>query len=486
MATKAKGNIVITTPTAQTMTPTRRVSLGNHQIPCAGAINDLKYSKGTTPKSNSIPRNTSGSKRKNISPSNGSSPEHKKQLIESKSPDQKEVVVGVDNGKESNDNDKPTEKDDLDNMDLRDLLKFSIRKNDKAMQEVNQKLDELKCELKEENKKIKEDLEAVKETVEEHSGAINFLSMKINDNADQMQQSKTELKDEIKTVRENCDNLRKTVKKCNDDNKAMKGRVATCEAKMDQLDSIPLQEAEEFPIERTLVMQNVLYSEPENITKVARGIIHKCLDLPSIEIVRAKRISVRDNGTELVKVVLKSNSDLIEVLRNKMKIKENRNADVSKIWILQSKSKAQLLMEQNTNTILRECNLDDILTRLPNGRIIRRSNRIARGQKTPNYSESTPRGYRRGRGRGSHTHVNSSYRRGNYTPGRGFQDIISPGNNINNSINASRSSRSSPNRAGPAVGIENPLDERIAQQHERLRLSENPDQLDPQTALSNE
>ena len=392
-------------------------------------------------------------------------------LVESHLKVKKKSNKNKDDTKGSDDKSEPdggANLEKLDTMDLRELIKLSIQKHDN----VSRKIDNLANDLRSENKKVREELNALSGTVNEHSEAIEFTNRRIDDISSDFVAERSKLTNSLKTVNENGQNLSKTVKRVQEDIKANKSRLTACELQVNELQETTKNKStnvdeEEFPVSKTIVLQNVLYTEPENIMKVARGVIHKCLGLSNVGIVKAKRISVRADGTGLVKVLVKSEDDLRDVLRNKMKIRDSRNPDVSKIWIKQSKTKQQLIAEQNSNTLLKECKLDGVLRMLPSGRLVRRSERISNHDKNPNYRSSTPRNFnnRGGRSYTSHTFTNSARKRSTHsTTGQGLADLMSPGSDINSSINTSRNTN---RRSGPIAGSENPSDERVAQQMER-------------------
>ena len=76
-----------------------------------------------------------------------------------------------------------------------------------------------------------------------------------------------------------------------------------------------------------------------------------------VTVVRATRVGVRDTKQRILKIELKSENDKILVVRNKHKLEDSQI--FSKVYICQSHSHAERVMERNTKTLLNE---------LPNGK----------------------------------------------------------------------------------------------------------------------
>ena len=127
----------------------------------------------------------------------------------------------------------------------------------------------------------------------------------------------------------------------------------------------------------------------------------------------------------------------------------------------------ELLIEQNSDAILSECQLEGNLIRLTNGRLVKN---------TFYGSNRGGRGYSRGRGGGrgcgcstgnrpinqSSTFTNSNSKK------RGYSDIVSPDKVVVVNEGIKRARRYS-SKAGPAVGEVNALDEKVAQRMERKK-----------------
>ena len=445
------------------MSGSKRHSLGSHILPVTPINNLPKDSSAKAKNTNS----TSENKIKNSNNTSGKKSNNKQ-------------VAKTDGACQTEDlgDDKL---DSLDDMTLKELLKVSIRKSEKVMSSIagmETKLDTAISDLKKENKELSNRFDNLKVTVSEQANSIEFNSNAVSDLKNTVQLNKETLSQDIKTVAENNRNVVHTTKKLTEDVKSINARMTTHECQMEQIQGHSLNPRDvEFPIERTIVLQHVLYEEDEDIEKVSHGIVNGCLELPNVVVTKAKRISVRDDGTGLVKVKLASEDMLREVLKNKTRIKNNDNEDIALIWIRQSKSKEQLLIEQNSDAILRECQLEGNLIRLTNGRLVKKtfygSNRGGRG-----YSRG--RGGVRGRGRGainrsinrSSTFTNSNLKK------RGYSDIVSPDKVVGVNEGIKRARRYS-NKAGPAVGEVNALDEKVAQGMERKkRHSSSREQID--------
>lgn len=148
-------------------------------------------------------------------------------------------------------------------------------------------------------------------------------------------------------------------KKCRS---ALHERLNDVEAKSKELEnlivslseSIGMEDQEEFPIRRTVVARFVKQPRGVDISSIAKIIIHECLELNSINIMKVKSMSKDDDNIGTLKILLETNEDLKEVLRAKSKLNEfDRDPDMQKVKIRQSKSQEQFVFEQNTDTILK-------------------------------------------------------------------------------------------------------------------------------------
>ena len=80
--------------------------------------------------------------------------------------------------------------------------------------------------------------------------------------------------------------------------------------------------AKEFPLQSTVVAQNVWCADSEDIMKVTTTIINKALDLQpeNIQVVRAVRKSSWETGSGLIKIELRSNEEVKVVLKKKSEL----------------------------------------------------------------------------------------------------------------------------------------------------------------------
>ena len=312
------------TPKQQSIT--RRLSTPGHHLPNANAMNIIQETKRNTAtqknttsgKIKNTPKlSTAGHKRKHSPEKKGNSPDSKKCQIEEVS------------------------EEDLDNLDLRELMKLSIKRTDNMQKSMSTFM----ADFKQDQKKTQEQLTNIESTLKEHATSLEFTNKRIEDVETKLKVDKEQCIQQIEQVAQNENNLRDSVKKMKEVQKTLKTGLNACEGKLSDLQlKSPLRaEPEEFPVSRTLVLQHVMYLEGENILKVVRGIIHRCLGLSDVNIELAKRISVREDGTGLVKVRLSNKEELVTVLKNKMKLRENRSEDIARIWIRQSKTKEQMM-----------------------------------------------------------------------------------------------------------------------------------------------
>ena len=90
----------------------------------------------------------------------------------------------------------------------------------------------------------------------------------------------------------------------------------------------------------------------ENVEELAKKLIQgsEGLGMYDVTVVRATRGGVRDTKQGILKIELKSENEKIVVLRNKHKLEDSQI--FSKVYIRQSHSHAEQVMERNTKTLL--------------------------------------------------------------------------------------------------------------------------------------
>ena len=87
----------------------------------------------------------------------------------------------------------------------------------------------------------------------------------------------------------------------------------------------------DFPMKRTIVVQNIFYVENENLQEVAEDLIHNALELPAVTIVRTEHKSRWESRAGLVKIEVGTNAHQKEILKNKRKLKKHTNDQIQTI-----------------------------------------------------------------------------------------------------------------------------------------------------------
>ena len=153
-----------------------------------------------------------------------------------------------------------------------------------------------------------------------------------------------------------------------------------------------------FPVKRTVIAQNVWYSENEDLEKIASAIINKALGLAEIKVVNVERKSGRDTGSGLLKIELENSESVKLVLKNKSKLKEASSKELREIFLRPSKRDEILMMERNQDAILRELGKRKEFVRLPSGHLVKKRD-YPRGESHRGGYRSGGGGSGRGRGR---------------------------------------------------------------------------------------
>ena len=214
------------------------------------------------------------------------------------------------------------------------------------------------------------------------------------------------------------------------ESKIVKSQVNKLESAVHNLQNNTSAPPKEFPVERTLVAQNVWYREDEDLEKVASTIIHHALNFTNEEITikNVMQKSGWKSGFGLLKIELSDSDQLKAVLERKKDLNKADAWEIREIFLWQSKSESTLVMERNMDLVLRDMGVREDYVRVASGHLVKKSEFGGRGR-------GQGRGGRgRGRGRGAYSR-GTSYRR----------------------------QSSSSNRAGPAMGTINEEDPRVAQ-----------------------
>ncbi len=159
----------------------------------------------------------------------------------------------------------------------------------------------------------------------------------------------------------------------------------------------------EYPYHRTVVALNVPYEDGENIMWKARNIINNFLELPDINIIRAKRKGLTDDKLGIVKMELPSEEAVDDVIKYKYKLKHMEDETINNIFIRQSQPDDTRRFQRNDRLLVKTIDPNgEMLKWLPSGDIVPVEEHGGRG----------------GHNRGGHRGQRGPYR-GHGGPGRG-------------------------------------------------------------------
>lgn len=207
------------------------------------------------------------------------------------------------------------------------------------------------------NKYIKKEVAAVESKIDTVKKDLENLEMVSKGQTETAKQSRTSIHNRIDDLAQKFEDL----------NNSLPGKI-----RLDQ---------EEFPLNKTVVAKFVRQPEGEDILNIAKMVIHEFLELPSINIIKAKSMSKDEDGYGTIKILLEKPEDLSLVLQNKQALSEyDEDYDVKCIRIRQSKSKEQLVLELNCDMILKTLELQDNFWRHDNGWLIPRKPSAGKGR----------------------------------------------------------------------------------------------------------
>ena len=118
----------------------------------------------------------------------------------------------------------------------------------------------------------------------------------------------------------------------------------------------------EFPVNRTIVAQNVWCDEEEDLLKKAKVIINKTLKLPEVVIVRVVRKSGWEHGQGLIKIEVRDASDVRKILKEKKLLRAAPAKELRRIFLRQSKKEEVLIMECNLDWLMYDIGVNVILS----------------------------------------------------------------------------------------------------------------------------
>ncbi len=173
----------------------------------------------------------------------------------------------------------------------------------------------------------------------------------------------------------------------------------------------------EYPYHRTVVALNVPYEDGENLMWKARNIINNFLELPDINIIRAKRKGLTEEKLGIVKMELPSEEAVDDVIKCKHKLSSMEDETISNIYIRQSQPDDTRTSQHNDRMLIKAIDPNgEKFKYLRSGRIVPITDRGGhRGRGGPNRGRGGPnrgRGGQRGRG-GPRGRGSGHARRGN-------------------------------------------------------------------------
>ena len=157
---------------------------------------------------------------------------------------------------------------------------------------------------------------------------------------------------------------------------------------------------QQYPIDRTVVAQNVWCDEGKDVVRVAETIIHKGLKLTEINIVRVIRKSGWESGKGLLKIELSSQDELKRVLKEKKLLRDAPVKELRRVFLRQSKKKEMLIMERNIDMLLNDIGMRDDYVRLSSGYLVRWDNHLGASNRGSRFNQCGGRGRGRGQGHG--------------------------------------------------------------------------------------
>lgn len=260
--------------------------------------------------------------------------------------------------------------------------------------------DSLSQEIKEESQKcleavagINTQIEQLKKTVTDVEKSTGYAHAEIETIKKRLSDTDQNIDSKIKEVGQNLAAFKESKRKIEQISKKehqnLVARVVTVEQKRDEsAKKIKMLEEkladEEFPVKRTAVVKFIVQEPGKDTQKVAEDFIHQILQLPNIPVIKAKRMGQLDadcKGT--MKILLKSENDLQVVLQAKYQLEEytdDEEADIRGVWVRQSKTTPQLMLENHTSVLIRTLRLEGKVKILPNGRLIRTRNNFRNNQ----------------------------------------------------------------------------------------------------------
>ena len=259
-------------------------------------------------------------------------------------------------------------------------INSAMSQQTKALETMEEKQAQSLVAIEANNKETKDAIQSLARRVGEQAEAVEFAHERIGDMEKDLEAFRTNVFGGVEGVIENHNKLVRTVTHRDDLIKEMKTKIAALEKKAGHTEMV-LKEGglvrKDFHPDYTIVVENLPYMKSEgedetddDLHQDASYIFRKCMRV-DVEVIRVKRMSVRRNGTGLVKFELASREMVREVLKNKSRLREPDNhPEIQRLWVRQSKTTERLVEEHNTDVLLQELNLTSKYKHMPNGRLV--------------------------------------------------------------------------------------------------------------------
>ena len=233
---------------------------------------------------------------------------------------------------------------------------------EKKMTELGDSSKSMEAKLQKMENDRERDLELINslhEACGDNRASINFLHEMIVDSNGLITKNDKCMEEKLVSINENHTNLVETVQKIAKDHRQQEQQISKLnefkEASARVLDERGLEvtPVPDFSVNKTLVATGIKYDVNEDLTSLAKTIIHETLNLPHVKIIRTKRMSTWRNGKGLIKIELGCNQDVVDVVANKQKLSRSSEPDIQTIFLRQSKMSQTLANERNQDLILK-------------------------------------------------------------------------------------------------------------------------------------
>lgn len=274
--------------------------------------------------------------------------------------------------------------------DVKDTIAAVVAQSVQAA--VRQVQDNLSQEIKTETGKclsaveeLNKRMDTLTNTVKEVERSANFAHEEVKTAKKQCEENKTQIDGKIDELNQNFQAYRRAKRATDDGSKKERQKLAERLNAVDrnrEHDEIRLKNLEEkmmeddFPVNKTMVVYYLVHEENRSDLEIAETFVHYVLRLPHLTVVKARRmgqLDVESKGT--MKILFHSEAQLKEALQAKNILGEYEGEeggdDIRGVWVRQSKTKAQLMLENHTRVLIRAMHLENQVRIMPNGRLMR-------------------------------------------------------------------------------------------------------------------